>query len=143
MIKVTLEFTTLAAAISAMSALNGTATASAIAVTDTRAASGNGTPPAPSPAPTAAPVPASAPAASTASSPKPSESPAPAASAGTSTGEALTYEKDVKPLVLKVGAAGKRDNLVELLKKFGVGKGPELPADKLPAFKADLEALLA
>lgn len=130
MIQVTLQFTSIAAAVAALAKID----ASAVVAAPATAATGNGT--APTPAPTAAPAAQSASAASPASSPKPAESPAKGDTP-------LDYEKDVKPIVIKVGAAGKRDALVDLLKKFGVAKAPEVPADKLPAFKAELEALVA
>lgn len=134
MIKVTLEFTSIAEAVAFLTQAPKTGK---LTVTE-----GNEKP-ADKPAAVKADKPAS-----TDSSPKPAESPATPAAADTSKGEtpaasALDYLKDVRPLVIKVGAAGKRDNLVELLKKFGVEKGPDVPADKLPAFKADLEALVA
>lgn len=56
----------------------------------------------------------------------------------------LDYVADVRPLVLKVGALPDgREKLTALLAKFGVAKGPELSADKLPAFKGELDTLLA
>lgn len=144
MIQVTLQFNSIAAALAVLGAIPASALEG---VRSTVAATGNGVPPAPSPTP--APTPAAAPRAASSAPPastaKPSESPASPAS-GATTGDAsaaLDYEKDVKPIVIKVGAAGKRDALVELLKKFGVAKGPEVPTDKLPAFKAELEALVA
>lgn len=141
MIQVTLTFTSICAAVDALSSLKAHGYAApAVSVSHAPEPTGNATP-----APTAAPV-AAAPQADTsapaASSTKPVESPVETPKADAQA-TALSYEKDVKPIVIKVGAAGKRDALVDLLKKFGVAKGPEVPADKLPAFKAELEALVA
>lgn len=56
---------------------------------------------------------------------------------------ALDYNKEVKPLLLKVSASKGRDALVELLNKFGVTKGDQLPAEKLADVVAEVNDLLA
>jgi hypothetical protein len=116
------------------------ATAKETAAKTPRAAEGNVQPAASQPETVAksTETPAAGPAAgaSTASSPKPADD-QPTASA------ALEYERDVKPLVIRAGGAKGRDAVMALLSKFGVAKGPDVPADKLPAFKGELEALLA
>jgi hypothetical protein len=73
--------------------------------------------------------------ASTASSNKPDES----------AEKAVDYETEVKPLVLKLSAipGGGRDAVLATLKEFGVAKGSEVKADKLPGFKAALEDAIA
>jgi hypothetical protein len=74
--------------------------------------------------------------------PAKSETSSPAASQSPASGEALDYDKDVRPLVIKAGGVKGRDAMLELLAKFGVGKGSEVKPEQLPAFKADLEALI-
>jgi hypothetical protein len=63
----------------------------------------------------------------------------------------LNYEKDVKPLALKlVNAPAKapgqptgRDRMVETLKKYTVRLASEIPAEKLSGFVKDVQAELA
>lgn len=57
--------------------------------------------------------------------------------------DALDYNKDVKPLLVKVSTAKGREALVGLLQKFGVAKGDQLPQDKLAAVVAEANTLLA
>lgn len=95
---------------------------------------GNVKPPKATPAPApaaAAPSAPETPAASTASS---SEPEAPAAD--------IDYERDVKPLVIKVGAVKGRDTVLAVLGKFGASKGTELKPAQLADAKAALEAAL-
>lgn len=56
---------------------------------------------------------------------------------------AIDYAKDVKPLLLKVSASRGRDALINLLGSFGVAKGDQLPANKLPEVVAAVNELLA
>lgn len=63
--------------------------------------------------------------------------------AAASPSEPIDYNKQVKPLLLKVSANKGRDALVALLAKFGATKGDQLPADKLGDVLAEVETLLA
>ena len=82
---------------------------------------------APAQAPAAAPSAPEAPAASTASSGEPAS---------------LDYDRDVKPLIVKLAASKGRDSVVAVLGKFGVAKGTELAAEQLADAKAALTAAL-
>ena len=55
---------------------------------------------------------------------------------------ALDYEKDVRPLLVKVSTGKGRDALVALLKDFGATKGDQLKADQLEAVVAAANELL-
>lgn len=46
----------------------------------------------------------------------------------------LTYEKDVRPVAVKLAAARGRDALVALLKTYDVSKVPELPPVMFASF---------
>lgn len=138
MIKVTLTFTSIAAAMAALAAIPADAIAAYMPADGAPSKPGNGA----KAAPTAAPKPeTAAPAPSPSSSSKPSQSPEKAAD--TDTTKALDYEKDVRPLILKMGTAGKRDALVEILSGFGVAKGTELKPEQYAEVKDKLEAALA
>jgi hypothetical protein len=55
----------------------------------------------------------------------------------------IDYEKDVKPLILKVGGTKGRDAAVALLGEFDVKAGTALTADQYPAVIARANELLA
>lgn len=58
--------------------------------------------------------------------------------------EGITYEKDVRPLILELGKAGKRESIASVLANFGVEKGPELTEEQWEEardlFQAELDA---
>jgi len=107
--------------------------------------------PKPAPAPAAvagkntAKEPAADAPAKTASAPLPAAesaaAPAPASTAATD--EPLTYDKDVKPLILKISTTKSRDVLVAALGKFNVARGPELKPEQYAGFVAHARELLA
>jgi hypothetical protein len=90
-------------------------------------------PPAVSPAPAAEPTPQASETAKPASLPAST----PSAESGV-----LSYDADIKPLVIKVGATKGRDAVVAILGTFNAAKGTDVGADDLPAFKAALEHAL-
>lgn len=55
----------------------------------------------------------------------------------------IDYERDVKPLILKVGGTKGRDAALGLLAEFEVKGGTELKPDVYPAFIARAKELLA
>lgn len=55
----------------------------------------------------------------------------------------IDYERDVKPLILKVGGSKGRDAALALLAEFEVKGGTELEPDVYPAFIARAKELLA
>lgn len=132
MIKLTYEFATQAEALAFMMNLAGAGDRSqpANVAKDTAAPKPTKPVATPSGSPAAAPAPASTPAAPPASSSKPTAS------------GALDYEKDVKPLVLKLGATKGRDAVVATFGTLGVAKGTELTAEQLPGARAAFEAAL-
>lgn len=95
--------------------------------------------PAEKPAPKAKPQPETP--APAAASPAPA---APAASPASSTEPAasLDYEKDVKPLVVKLGATKGREAVLAVFEKLGVAKGPELKPEQLAAAAEAFNAAL-
>lgn len=57
--------------------------------------------------------------------------------------DALDYAKDVRPKIMEASqskAIG-MEKVVELLAKYGAKRGQDIPAEKLPAFLADLTKL--
>jgi len=54
----------------------------------------------------------------------------------------LTYEADVKPLILKVGGTKGRDAAIGLLNEFEVDKGDKLDPAQWPAFIARANEVL-
>lgn len=57
--------------------------------------------------------------------------------------DALNYEKEVRPVLVKVSTAKGRDALVALLAKFDVTKGDQLKASQLDKVLAAANELLA
>jgi hypothetical protein len=51
---------------------------------------------------------------------------------------ALDYDKDVKPLIVKLGATADRETVMGVLAKFKVSKGSELKPEQLADAKAAL-----
>lgn len=89
-------------------------------------------------APKQAPQQETKPAAAEASAPA-----APAASTASSSEPAtLDYDRDVKPLIIKLGSVKNRETVLAVLGTFGVSKGTELAAGQLADAKAALEAAL-
>ena len=62
---------------------------------------------------------------------------------GTDQAEPLSYEKDVKPVLVKLAGAKGKDELTKLVKSFGVGKATELSAEQLPEVLEQANKLLA
>lgn len=62
---------------------------------------------------------------------------------GTDQAEPLSYEKDVKPVLVKLAGAKGKDELTKLVKSFGVGKATELSAEQLPRVLEQATKLLA
>lgn len=92
------------------------------------------------PAPKAKPAATPAPAPAAASSQQETAGASSASSTGASESQeaALDYEKDIKPLIVKLGAVKGRDAVMEVFKALGVDKGPSLK----PAQYADAKAAL-
>jgi len=80
-------------------------------------------------APVVAPVPART------APPPPQSTPAPAA-------VSVQYDKDVKPLALKLAATKGKEALVAVLKGFGVERAPDVPVDRHPDLVSALKAAL-
>jgi BRCT domain type II-containing protein len=57
-------------------------------------------------------------------------------------GDAVDYETEVKPLVLKLSGmkGGGREAVLDTLKKFGAAKGSDVPANKLAEFRDELQS---
>lgn len=66
----------------------------------------------------------------------------PAASGTADDQSALTYEVDVKPLILKVGAQKGRDAVLKLFADYEVKNGQELTAEQWPDFIASANEVL-
>lgn len=114
----------------AIAYLQGKPTAAAVVEHKPAATKPGNAKPAGTPA-AAAPSAPETPAASTASSSAP-ETPA----------ADLDYEKDIKPLIIKVGAVKGRDTVTSVMSALGVAKGPELKPAQFADAKAALEAAL-
>lgn len=73
------------------------------------------------------------------------ETPSAQEQAASSSGETqsdLSYEGDVKPLILKVGGTKGRDAAIDLLGEFDVDKGDKLDPAQWPAFIARANEVL-
>jgi hypothetical protein len=71
-----------------------------------------------------------------AAAPKPTPEPAVTEPVVAEGAEPVDYNKDVKPLLLKVSQAKGRDALLALLTKFGAKNGSDLKAEQLGDVKA-------
>ncbi|MDT0140190.1 hypothetical protein [Acidovorax sp. PRC11] len=102
-------------------------------------------------APAAAAGPSTAPAAEaaapekTASAPSPAAEPAaaPAPASTAATDAPLTYDKDIKPLIIQLGKERGRDATLALLGKFGATSGPGLKPEQFGEFVEGAKAVLA
>lgn len=63
--------------------------------------------------------------------------------AGTEQAEPLSYEKDVKPLLVEYARVTDKDTMTKYVRSFGVQKAPELPADKFAEIIAGAKNLIA
>lgn len=146
-IQVTITFDSPAAAIDGLSRLHGANVVPPAVVAGKPAATAAGaassppaSPAAPTPSPAASATPATSQAQKPAPSPKPAAAPAPAPTPAAE--PQVTYPTSGIPeLIQTAQKAGKVPEIKALLAKFGVAKGPELKADQLAAFKAEMEAL--
>lgn len=84
----------------------------------------------------------SLPAAAPAKAKPTAEAPAPVAPAPAPAAEPMTYDRDVKPLGVKLAGIN-RNSLVEILESFGVKKGTELTAEQFEPFLAKVTARIA
>lgn len=80
--------------------------------------------------------------------PTPAPAPAPAAAAAETekvegSDNALDYEKDIKPKVLKLAAEKGRDATAATMARFGVKKAPELNKSQWPEFVRFIDRVLA
>ncbi|ANA34311.1 hypothetical protein [Ralstonia mannitolilytica] len=77
----------------------------------------------------------------------PTPAPAPAAAAATEKSDggdnALDYEKDIKPKVLKLAAEKGRDATAATMARFGVKKAPELNKSQWPEFVRFIDRVLS
>ncbi len=86
---------------------------------------------------------ASAEAGAASSDPKPDASGAAEPEDTQAGAEPLSYEKDVKPVLIKLAGARGKQALTDLIASFGVLKADKLNAEQLVAAKAQAEALIA
>lgn len=73
---------------------------------------------------------------------KPAAQAKPEAEQKAGTAEAVTYDQ-IKPLIIKMGATKGREAAAELLKEFGVERGPDLKPEQYGAVFTKLQAALS
>ncbi len=141
-----------AAALTALTAFLAGGTAPTPAPAPTRSAAKEPSqPPKSAAAPAAAAGPSTAPAVEaaapekTASAPSPAAEPAaaPAPASTAATDAPLTYDKDIKPLIIQLGKERGRDATLALLGKFGATSGPGLKPEQFGEFVEGAKAVLA